>query len=102
MIVTVQVDGGFAFFPKLNAPKTVDTERLPAEEKNRIETLVKEAHVWDISEVLSEPPRHAADVQTFVVTVRDGDRVREVRAAEPVTDAGLASLLDFLLKRSDE
>jgi len=102
MIVTVQVDGGFAFFPKLNAAKTVDTVTLPTEEKNHIEALVKKARIGNIPKILSEPPQHTADVQTFVLTVRDGDRVHQVRATEPVKDTALASLLNFVLKRSDE
>jgi hypothetical protein len=102
MIVTVQVDGGFAFFPKLNAAKTLDTATLSADEKTRLESLIKEACAENFSKVLGQSPRHAADVRTFVVTVRDGDKTHQMRVTEPVTDKVLSTLLNFLLKRSNE
>jgi hypothetical protein len=96
MRVEVRVEGGFAWFPGLNAPRVVETAKLPLHEARRVRRLVRAVDFF------SQPAQIGMescqpDCQTVTITVCDGDREHTVQAAEPALDAGLYALVEAVL-----
>jgi hypothetical protein len=98
---TVEVEmtsTGFAYFPGLAKPVTIDSTDLPAEEAAKLSELVAEADFFALpAEVRG--PFSAADMQQYTITVcEDGERERchTVKSDYPATDPALQQLLDTL------
>jgi hypothetical protein len=118
MKLTFQVSGGFAFFPGLSAPFTVDTATVAADRGAEIERLVAEvrAGVGHQAGAASGPagpggtgvPLGAgwagvpggtagADQRTYTIAVLDDDGAHPLASAtDPVGDPSLATLIGKL------
>lgn len=96
MVITLRVDGGFAFIPGLNATKTIDTALLPRAEAESLEKMLASTAFFALPSAVGLPPQGSADMQAFEITIEDGTRAHRVRVSEPVTDPGLEELLQFL------
>lgn len=100
MIIKIRRDGGLAYFPEMNAVKTLDTEALPENEKQYVEELIAKADLGRPPETFGARPKGAADMQMIVLTLLENGLVHQVRIFEPVKDQELSSLIDYLLNRS--
>lgn len=95
MRIEYKVDGGFAYFPGLYQPVTVDTTALAAEEADQLERWVDAANFFDLPEV-SPPPRGAADYLKYTITITTRERSHEVRLTDPITNPHVQALVDYL------
>jgi hypothetical protein len=87
-------EGGFAAFPGLSKPITIDTATLAQNVALPLEHLVESAQFFNRPTEINQPPPGAADYRQYTITVDDGSRRHTVRLIEPVTDPHLAALLD--------
>jgi hypothetical protein len=91
--IELETEGGFAAFPGLDRPVTIDTATLPAEEAETVEGLVRDARFFARPEPEQAMPPGAADYRTYSITVEDGAQRRTLRVHDPITDAHLAALI---------
>ena len=89
-------DGGIAAFPGLNKPIVVDSADLPPAQARRLEQLVSDAHFFDLPAAPRALPKGAADIRSHTITVEDGGRSHTARLTEPIEDANLLALIEFL------
>lgn len=87
-------EGGFAAFPGLSKPITIDTATLPRQVAAPLEQLVESTQFFTRPAEINQPPAGAADYRQYTITVEDGGRRHTVRLTEPVTDPQLEALLD--------
>lgn len=95
MRIRFQVSGGIAFFPGLAGPSAIDVDSLSAEERGRIEQLLRESRFFERADQPS-PKRSARDCQTYRITVEDGGTRHTVTVSDPVTDPPMAQLIEAL------
>ncbi|HEU5102749.1 MAG TPA: protealysin inhibitor emfourin [Roseiflexaceae bacterium] len=96
MRVELLTEGGFAVFPGLNKPIIVDSADLPPAEARRLKQLVSDARFFDLPAGPRALPKGAADMRKHTVTVEDAGRSHTVRLTEPIEDANLQALIEFL------
>lgn len=96
MHIQFSTEGGFAAFPGLNRPVTIDTSALPAEEGAALERLIETTRFFDRPARASVAPKGAADYRQYTISVVDGERRHVVRLDEPINDAGLQMFVDQL------
>ena len=96
MRVQFQSEGGIAFVPNLQKPISIDVDALSASDANRLRQLVRATHFFDLPAHIGTPPRGAADMRTYTLTIEDGGQRHTVQVAEPMTDALLQELVDTL------
>lgn len=91
---------GSALFPGLARSVTIDTDKLPAEEKQRVEALISQANFFDLSSKLPTDARR--DIETFQVMVEDASRkhTAQLDASQPA--AGLKPLVDYLRDKQNQ
>ncbi len=100
MRIQFTVDGGFAAFPGLSQPVTIDTTTLPSGEAATLEGLVTKARFFEQPEHASVAPPGAADYRQYTITVEDGSRRHTVQLDEPISDPDLAELVAQLQARA--
>ena len=96
MRVELQTDGGIAYFPGLNKPIVVDSSKLPNKQAARLQQLIDSAHFFELPAASRSLPKGAADLRRYTITVADGQRRRAERLNDPVEDAQLQALIEFL------
>jgi emfourin len=95
MRVQFQVSGGIGFLPGLAAPRAIDVDALPDDDRRRVERAVDEARFFTLPARVPAP-RGAADFQTYHVTIEDGPRRHTVVVSDPVAPAPLQKLINVL------
>ena len=90
------MEGGFAHFPGLSKPVSIDTEQLPEEERAELESLVDGARFFELPSSPTLPPRGAADYYQYTVTVEAGGRRHTLKWVDPIEDPNLQRLLTVL------
>lgn len=93
MKIIYQREGGVAYFPGLSQPFELDTSALPAGQAARLEDLCDIARVFERPQ--PAPPASAADVFSYILIVRRGQRERTLRLHDPL-DAELRALIAFI------
>ena len=96
MKVTIETSGGFASFPALSRPVTVDTAAIDMALARELERLVRAAAFFDRPARIDTTEKGAADYQTYTITVQDGPRVHTVCLTDPLTDSSLEKLVSRL------
>ena len=96
MRITFQAHGGVAFFPGLNRSVNIDTSQLPAEERAKLERLIRSSDFFALPASVGKKPRGAADMREYTLRVEDEKRDHSVCVTEPVDDPGLAQLITEL------
>ena len=96
MRVELQTEGGIAFFPGLNKPVVLNTSDLPKEQAAQLQQLIASTHFFDLPAASRSLPKGAADMRRYTITVEDGRRRRTVHLNDPIEDARLQALIDFL------
>jgi hypothetical protein len=99
MKIQFRVEGGLAHFPGLSKPLEIDSASLPPEEAARLKQLVDDASFFDLPSNTA-PPRGAADYRQYTITVQDGRRKHTARVPDPIENADLQALVDFLNKQA--
>ncbi|MFD8493043.1 protealysin inhibitor emfourin [Amycolatopsis sp. NPDC059657] len=95
MRITFESDGGFAVFPALQRPMTIDTADLPPATATELENLVRVAR--EQPQPASVSPTAGADQITHLVTVEDDDGgEHSLRLTEPVMDEAVQALIERL------
>ena len=93
MKIEFRVDGGFAAFPGLARPVTIDVDTLPDDDAKRVRDAVDACRFFDRAESSS----HAApDMRRYEITVDDDGRHRTLSVPESDDDAGLRALVTLL------
>lgn len=96
MRVELQIEGGMAYFPGLNKPVVVDSGDLSKAQAAKLQQLIDSAHFFELPAASRSLPKGAADMRRYTIKVEDGRRRRTVRLNEPVENARLQELIDFL------
>ena len=99
MRVELQTEGGVAFFPGLNKPVVVDSDDLPKKQAAQFQQLIDSTRFFELPAASRSLPKGAADMRRYTITVEDGRRRRTVRLTDPIEDANLQALIDFLQKQ---
>lgn len=91
------MEGGFARFPGLSEPLTIETSELPPERGREIEGLVARSGVWDLASGGAARPRpgQKRDHRSYTLELSDGVRQCRVELEDPVSPA-LAPLVQAL------
>jgi len=97
MRIQVERDGGFAYFPGLSGPTTVDTDALPAGEAAAFEAAVEQTDFSAEAARAAAPAPGSADHRTVTITVEEKGASRSVTVSEPIADDGLRALVDRVL-----
>jgi hypothetical protein len=96
MRVELQTDGGMAYFPGLSKPVVVDSSDLPKEQSAQLKRLIDTTRFFELPAGSRSLPKGAADMRRYTITVEDGRRRRTVRLTDPIENADLQALIDFL------
>jgi hypothetical protein len=90
-----RVDGGFAAFPGLAKPVTIDCGALPPAQTAHLQQLVRQANFFALP---SHQPsaRGARDARAYTIEIDDGRQCKSVTVGEPIADAALRDLVDAL------
>lgn len=96
MRIQVKVSGGFAYFPGLSKPITIDSDTLPDQQAKQLKQLLDDVHFFDLPPVINALPQGAADYRQYTISVDDGDKHHTVQVTDPIEDPKLESLLNYL------
>ncbi len=96
MRIQLNIDGGLAYFPGLSKPIVVDSERLPAQEADKLRQLLNAARFFDLPPALKAPAPGAADYRKYTITVDDDSKHHTVQVTDPIEDPSLRALLNYL------
>jgi hypothetical protein len=96
MKITFETSGGFAPFPGLSRPVTIDTAGMEAQAAAELESLVRQSQFFE--RPISGPslPKGAADYRTYNITVEDGTTVHTIQFTDPISDSNLEQLVSRL------
>lgn len=92
MRIQFKTEGGFAHFPGLSRPTTINSEDLPPAEARRLQKLVQAIDTTGQKESAAT----GADYQSYTIQIETAEESYTVRASEPVADPSLQELVDFL------
>ena len=87
-------EGGFAAFPGLSKPATIDTATLAQPVALSIERLVESTRFFSLPTEVNRPQPGAADYLHYTMTIDDGRRRHTVHLIEPILDPQLKALLE--------
>jgi len=96
MRIEYKIEGGVAYFPGLRKPVVIDSEDLTEEEGTELERLIDKADFFDLPGLVGTIPQGAADYRQYIVTVENGKRRHTVRLTDPIENADLQALLNYL------
>lgn len=95
MRVEFKTEGGFAYFPGLNQPVTMDTGELSTQEADELERLIEVARFFDLPETPASR-RGTADGRRYTISVSSPERSHTVRVEDPIEDANVQALVGYL------
>jgi hypothetical protein len=90
MRIQVKRDGGFGYFPGLDAPTFLDTATLSPKEAQALEAAVREARFT----ADAPAPPGAADMRSVTITVEGDGEPRSVTVTDPPEDPGLRAIVE--------
>jgi hypothetical protein len=96
MRVELQTDGGLAYFPGLAKPVIIDSSDLPKGQATQLQQLIDSTRFFELPAASRSLPKGASDMRCYTITVQDGRRRRTVRLNDPIDDAGLQALIEFV------
>jgi hypothetical protein len=95
MRVTFKMDGGFAYFPGLSKPLSINTEQMEPKQAAQIESMIHNSHFFDQPSQVGVPALGAADYRTYTITVEDAQRSHVVQLSDPAGSTALQELIDY-------
>jgi len=96
MLIIYKVDGGFAYFPGLSEPHTIDTAKIDPALAAEIESMLNKTHFFEKTAQISTPAPGAADYRTYTITVEHDKGRHVVQAVEPVGNPEVFELIEYL------
>jgi len=96
MRVELKTEGGLAYLPGLSQPVILDSDNLSKTEADALKRLIDAAHFFDLPSTLGTPPPGAADYRRYTLTIKQDGHHHSVQAVDPVQDAPLQALLDYI------
>jgi len=99
MRIQFKTDGGFAYFPGLSRPTTINSEDLPPAEARHLQQLVQAVEVKNEKKPAA---KGGADYQRYTIQIETEEESYTVRVAGPVADPSLQALVDYLRDKSRE
>jgi len=94
--VSLQSSGGFAAIPALSRPRTADESKLSSEEVAELRRRVASTGFFKHPTHGPAPAKGAADYQKHTLTVEDHGQSHTITVADPIADAALADLIDYV------
>jgi hypothetical protein len=88
-----------AFFPGLREPFMFDTDQLSGGEAAQLKELVGTARFFELPSSVGAPQSGAMDYKEYSLSIEDDEKSHTVRLVEPVADANLANLLNFIREK---
>lgn len=98
--VQLKIEGGLAYFPGLSKPRVIDSAKLSTEDRVELERLVSVVHFFEQPAQVGRPAKGAADYRQYIVTIAEEKRSHTVRLVEPIQDASLQALLEFIQSKA--
>jgi hypothetical protein len=92
MKITLETSGGFANLSGIGGPLVIDTDRIDAYAAEKILSLIARVRFFDLPAVAESPTSGAADFETHVITVQDGERTHSVEFSDPIRNEDLQRL----------
>jgi hypothetical protein len=102
MRIQFSMEGGIAYFPGLSQPVTIDSEQLSHQESDELRRLIDAADFFNLPPNVGKPARGAADYRQYTATIQEGQRQHTVHVMEPIEDANLRRLIEFLNLKANE
>ena len=99
MRIQFKTEGGFAYFPGLSQPTTINSDDLPPAEARHLQELVQAVEVKDSKKITIQG---AADYQRYTIQIETEEETYTVRATDPVADPSLQALIAYLRDKSRE
>ncbi len=99
MRIQFKTEGGFAYFPGLSQPTTINSEDLPPAEAKHLQQLVQAVETKNARKSAAQG---AADYQSYTIQIENGAESYTMRVADPVADPSLQALVDYLRDKSHE
>jgi hypothetical protein len=96
MRIRFEETGGMAFFPGLNQAVMLDSDQMVEEEAGRLRQLVDAAHFFSLPARIGSSQPGAADHKQYTLTIEEGEKSHTVKLIDPVTDADMSALLNFI------
>jgi hypothetical protein len=93
----IATSGGFAYFPGLARPVTIDAAQLPEEDAGKLTDLVAASRFFDQpGQTASRMAPGGADCRQHTITIEQGERTHTLVVNEPIEDPGMKQLVSFL------
>lgn len=94
MKITYHVEGGFAHFPGLAKPRTVDVDALPAARAKALRQLAEDA--LDAGKPAAAHSPRGADIRTYVITIESARGEVTASVLETTDDPAWSALIGKL------
>jgi len=101
MKIYFKPEGGFGFFPGLNKPLEINSEKLPPEEADHLRQLVQEASFFSLPNQEPDLSR-GADQKKYTIRVEDQERHHWIELHNTEENPHLQNLLTYLNKKQKE
>ena len=99
MRIQFKTDGGFAYFPGLSQPTTINSEDLSPAEARHLHQLVQAVEGKNEKQFTVQG---AADYQRYTIQIDTGEETYTVSVTDPVADPSLQALIAYLRDKSRE
>jgi hypothetical protein len=96
MKIEFKTEGGIAYFPGLSKPVLIDSSELSEEENRELERLLDISSFFELPMDIGPSPQRGVDYRRYTIKVDDGRRSHTVQLVDPVGNADLVALLDYL------
>ena len=93
MRIDFRIDGGFAAFPGLARPVTIDCDTLPPAQAAQLHDLLQRANFFSLP---ATSPPNLPDARRYTIVVDDGQQCRTVTVAEPIENRPMRDLIEEL------
>ncbi|MCI0692405.1 hypothetical protein L0337_10435 [candidate division KSB1 bacterium] len=102
MRIEFKTEGGFAYFPGLNKPVTIDSDDLPEQEAGELQQMLQEARFFELPKTPGKISPQAADFKQYKVTIKDKKGKHTVQLTDMTDDPHLQKLLNFLKVKASQ
>lgn len=101
MKIYFQPEGGLGFFPGLNKPLELNSEKLPPAEADHLKQLIHESQFFDLPH--QEPDlNRGADQKKYTIRVEDQDQHHWIELHDSEVKPQLHNLLYYLNQKQKE
>ena len=101
MKVYFKPEGGFGYFPGLNQPLELNSEKMPAEEADHLKRLIYDSSFFNLPNGEAIPVR-GADQKKYTIRVEDKDRQHWIQVHDSGINPVLQNLLTYLNQKQKE